>query len=217
MRHATYLINRVATRSLEGKTPYEALRTRKPNLSHLKVFGCVCYGRTEAAGRKKFDDRSRVLVHLGTEPGSKAYRLLDPSTKRVVVSRDVIFEEEKEWNWNHTTQAISNDSEEFTVYVNRLSNGSGDTTSEVDDTANDPAFVEDEDDETDDEEEEESSHPQTRDHLVSPQSHRTLMITFSSQKLKEKKPKCISSRKLSTAYVKHRGHGASSLTRSCVD
>ena len=100
IRHATYLINRVATRSLDRKTPYEALKGRKPNLSHLKVFGCVCYARTETAGRRKHDDRSRVLVHLETEPGSKAYRLVDPPSKRIVVNRDVIFEENKKWKWN---------------------------------------------------------------------------------------------------------------------
>ena len=66
IRHATYLINRVGTRTLVGKIPYEALKNRKPNLSHLKVFGCMCYARTETAGRKKLDDRSRSLVHLGT-------------------------------------------------------------------------------------------------------------------------------------------------------
>ena len=35
VRHATYLINRLATRSLKGNTPYEALRDKKPNLDHL--------------------------------------------------------------------------------------------------------------------------------------------------------------------------------------
>lgn len=96
-RQSTYLINRVATRSLDGKTPYEALRSIIPNLTHLRVFGCVFYARTEAAGRKKLDDKSRVLVHLGTEPGSKAYRLLDPTSKRIIVSRDLVFDEVKEW------------------------------------------------------------------------------------------------------------------------
>ena len=30
----------------------------------------------------------------------KGYRLFDPVAKRVVVSRDVIFEEEKQWDWD---------------------------------------------------------------------------------------------------------------------
>ena len=51
----------------------------------------------ELKPRKKLDDRSSALVHLGTEPESKAYRLLDPTSKRIVVSRDVVFEEDKKW------------------------------------------------------------------------------------------------------------------------
>lgn len=39
-------------------------------------------------------------MHLGTEPGSKAYRLLDPTSMKIIVSQDVIFDEEKEWSWN---------------------------------------------------------------------------------------------------------------------
>ena len=101
VRHATYFINMIATRSLVGKTPYEALRSRKPNLGHVRIFGCVCYARTEAAGRRKLDDHSRTLVHLGTKPGSKAYCLLDPTSRRIIVSRDVVFDEEKESNWKN--------------------------------------------------------------------------------------------------------------------
>lgn len=93
--HATYLINRIVTRSLNRQTPYEALRLKKPTVEHLKVFGCVCYARTEAVGRRKLDDRSRALVHLGTEPGLKAYHLLDPVSKKIIVRRDVVFDEGK--------------------------------------------------------------------------------------------------------------------------
>ncbi|KAG7553438.1 GAG-pre-integrase domain [Arabidopsis thaliana x Arabidopsis arenosa] len=102
VRHATYLINRVATRTLEDKTPYEAFKGKKPNILHLKIFGCIGYAKTETQHLKKLDDRSKALVHLGTEPGSKAYKLLDPARRRIVVSRDVVFDEKRGWNWNHS-------------------------------------------------------------------------------------------------------------------
>ena len=57
VRHATYLINRSATRTLISKTPYEMFRGSKPNISHVKVFGCIGYARIEAPHKKKLDDR----------------------------------------------------------------------------------------------------------------------------------------------------------------
>lgn len=99
VRHSTYLINRISTRALDGQTPYEALKGRKPNINHLRIFGCLCYAKVEKIKLRKLDDISRVLVHLGTEPGSKAYRLLDPTTKSIKVSRDVVFDETKGWKW----------------------------------------------------------------------------------------------------------------------
>ena len=91
IRHTTYLINRVATRSLNAQTPYEVFKGRKPSVKHLRVFGCIGHTKIDAPHLRKLDDMSRVLIHLGTEPGSKAYRLLDPTTKRIVVSRDVVL------------------------------------------------------------------------------------------------------------------------------
>lgn len=133
VRHATYLINRVATRSLDGKTPYEALKGRKPNLSLVKIFGSVCYARTETVGRTKLDDRSKVLVHLGTEPGSKAYGLFDPQSKRVVVSRDVVFEEETKWSWNDKaiTKELDSGELEFNMKGFIYGNNEVGSTSEV--------------------------------------------------------------------------------------
>ena len=119
VRHATYLINRIATRSLDNKTPYEVYRGRKPNLSHLRIFGCIGYAKTEKAGLKKLDDRSRMLVHLGTEPGSKAYRMLNPETRKIIVSRDVIFDESKGWNWNEIS---TEGGEEFVVSLGDFGN-----------------------------------------------------------------------------------------------
>ncbi|XP_070049192.1 uncharacterized protein [Nicotiana tomentosiformis] len=40
---ACYIINRCITRPLVEKTPYELLKERKPNISHLKAFRCKCF------------------------------------------------------------------------------------------------------------------------------------------------------------------------------
>ena len=48
---------------------------------------------------KKLEDRSKKYVYLGTEIGSKAYRLLDPNIGKICVSKDVCFEEDKGWIW----------------------------------------------------------------------------------------------------------------------
>ena len=119
-RHATYLLNRIATRALKDQTPYEVFRGRKPNINHLRIFGCIAYAKNDQKHLRKLDDRSRMLVHLGTEPGSKAYRLLEPETRKIVVSRDVIFDETKGWNWKK--QSTNDEYGEFVVTLGEFGN-----------------------------------------------------------------------------------------------
>lgn len=66
VRHSTYLIIRVGTKTLASQTPYEAYKGRKLSLEHLRIFGSIGYTKTEAPNLKKLDDRSRSLVPLGT-------------------------------------------------------------------------------------------------------------------------------------------------------
>lgn len=82
VRHAVYLLNRVPTKEMTGITPYEAWTGRKPYLEHLRVFGCVAHMKVPSAHTQKLDDRSKVMVYLGVEPGSKAHCLYDPILDR---------------------------------------------------------------------------------------------------------------------------------------
>jgi len=45
------------------------------------------------------------MVFVGYEAGTKGYRVYDPVAKKLHISRDVIFEENKAWDWNKDTQA----------------------------------------------------------------------------------------------------------------
>ena len=89
-----YVLNRSSTKGVKGKTPYKKWNKRKPNVSHLRIFGSLVFVKT--TGRlSKFKDRSKCIVFLGYEAGSKAYRCLDPVTFKIHISRDVIFDEKK--------------------------------------------------------------------------------------------------------------------------
>jgi len=120
VRYITYLINRVGTRVLVAQTPYEVFKGRKPNVEHLCVFGG--YAKIETPHLKKLDDRSRTFVHLGTEPGSKAYRLLGPTNRRIIVSRDVVFDESKRWKWSNLNGENSDNAGMFKVSLEEFGN-----------------------------------------------------------------------------------------------
>lgn len=100
VRNAVYVLNRLPTRALTGITPYEAFTEKKPDVGHLRVFGCLVHMRTPGNQIKKLDDRSIHVVNLGRELGTKGYRLFDPVSGRVYASRDVVFEEAKSWDWS---------------------------------------------------------------------------------------------------------------------
>ena len=50
--------------------------------------------------RTKLDDKSLSCVLLGVSEESKAYRLYDPTSQRIIISQDVVFEEEMNWDWD---------------------------------------------------------------------------------------------------------------------
>ena len=56
------------------------------------------------------------VINLGKEPVIKAYRLYDPKSKRVYVSRDITFEEPKYWSWNNQEGRKSNQLGSFSVH-----------------------------------------------------------------------------------------------------
>ena len=63
---ATYLRNRLPTRSLKNKTPYERWFDRKSDLSRVKVFGCMCYGYiSEVNKRGKLSSKAEKLRFIG--------------------------------------------------------------------------------------------------------------------------------------------------------
>ena len=91
---AAYLRNRVPTRSLKSTTPYEKWFERKPDLSHIRVFGCMCYAYIPEVNKKgKLSNKAEKLRFIGYSLQTKGYCLIDESTSKVLVRRDVICNE----------------------------------------------------------------------------------------------------------------------------
>jgi hypothetical protein len=95
---AVYLLNRSPTRGVEGKTSFEGWYGKKPGVQHLRTFGCLVHVKDTSPNLKKLNDRSRSMIFIGYEPGSKAYRAYNPVSKKVHVSRDIVFDEQASWN-----------------------------------------------------------------------------------------------------------------------
>ncbi|XP_020233029.1 uncharacterized protein LOC109813272 [Cajanus cajan] len=49
--------------------------------------------------RDKLDQKSKVGVFLGYNNNSKGYRIYNPTSKKILVSRNVKFDELSRWNW----------------------------------------------------------------------------------------------------------------------
>jgi hypothetical protein len=63
-----YILNRSPTKALNGRMPYEAWHRCKPTVSHLRVFGCLTFGK-EVGHISKLDDRSTLGVFIGYAEG----------------------------------------------------------------------------------------------------------------------------------------------------
>ncbi|GJY65189.1 putative RNA-directed DNA polymerase [Tanacetum coccineum] len=89
---ATYLINRLPTAVLSGKSPYECVYKTEPNLLHLKTFCYLCF-LTVLNKSDKFGSRADKCVFVGYDFNKKGYKLYNLDQKKFIFSRDVKFYE----------------------------------------------------------------------------------------------------------------------------
>ncbi|KAJ0457905.1 putative RNA-directed DNA polymerase [Helianthus annuus] len=88
---AMYIINRLPSKVIKNKTPYELVWNQRPKYNHLKVFGCLAYYKNNNTKGDKFEARGRPGVFLGYLGGTNGYKVYDMESKKIVISRDVLF------------------------------------------------------------------------------------------------------------------------------
>ncbi|CAH2087744.1 unnamed protein product [Euphydryas editha] len=88
---AVYLQNRILVSALNEKTPFELWTSRKPDISHLRVFGSVVMMHIPKEKRLKWDKKSEKGILVGYSEDVKGYRVYIPRTKVITTSRDVVI------------------------------------------------------------------------------------------------------------------------------
>ncbi|MCH94895.1 copia-type polyprotein, partial [Trifolium medium] len=98
---SVHILNRCPIFAVKDMTLEEAWSGNKPSVRHFKVFGCIAYVHIPDNLRKKLDDKSIVCVHLGLSEESKAYKLYDPIKRKILVRKDVKFDEVNQLDWEN--------------------------------------------------------------------------------------------------------------------
>ena len=90
---ATHLINLLPSVVINWETPYERWKKKEPSYDHLRIIGCLCYGKSSDRRNDKFEGKGIRSILVGYPYGQKGYKLYDLQKGQTYVSRDVVFKE----------------------------------------------------------------------------------------------------------------------------
>ncbi|GKA55230.1 retrovirus-related pol polyprotein from transposon TNT 1-94 [Tanacetum coccineum] len=90
---ACYTQNRSIIRLRHGKTPYELLHDKLPDLSFFHVFGALCYPTNDSENLGKLQLKADIGIFIGYAPTKKAFRVYNRRTRRIIKTIHVDFDE----------------------------------------------------------------------------------------------------------------------------
>nr|GFC34631.1 retrovirus-related Pol polyprotein from transposon TNT 1-94 [Tanacetum cinerariifolium] len=85
--------NRSIIRLRHGKTPYELMHSKLPDLSFFHVFGALCYPTNDSEKVGKLQPKADIGIFIGYAPTKKAFRIYNRRTRRIVETIHVDFDE----------------------------------------------------------------------------------------------------------------------------
>jgi hypothetical protein len=91
---AIYVQNKLSHSALGFKTPEEMFTIKKPEVSHLKIFGCPVFIHIPKEKRNELEPSRKKGIFVGYCEVSKAFRIYIPGHRHIEISRDVTFDEE---------------------------------------------------------------------------------------------------------------------------
>nr|GEV84862.1 hypothetical protein [Tanacetum cinerariifolium] len=81
---ACFTQNRSIIRLRHGKTPYELMHGKQPDLSYFHVFGALCYPTNDGENVGKLQPKADIGIFMGYAPTKKAFGIYNRRTRRIV-------------------------------------------------------------------------------------------------------------------------------------
>ncbi|CAL9245815.1 unnamed protein product [Arabidopsis halleri] len=92
---AVHVLNITPSKAIHNQIPFQLLFQKQPTYEHLRVFGCLCFPNINHSNLTKLSARSTPCLFLGYPSQHRGYRCMDLKTRKIIISRHVIFDETK--------------------------------------------------------------------------------------------------------------------------
>lgn len=89
-----YIQNRSPHATLENITPKESFSWIRPDLSHLRIFGCLVYIHIPKEKRSKLEPSRKKDIFVGYSETTKGFIVYILGKSSIEIRRDVQFDEE---------------------------------------------------------------------------------------------------------------------------
>ncbi|KAK4838849.1 hypothetical protein QYF36_016968 [Acer negundo] len=103
---ACYIGNRVFLKPSTRQTSYELWRGRKPNVSYFHTVGSKCYILNDRDHLVKFDAKSDDGIFINYALNSRAYRVFNLKTRRIMESSNVVINDTRLKFNDHEEQIV---------------------------------------------------------------------------------------------------------------
>nr|GEY44041.1 hypothetical protein [Tanacetum cinerariifolium] len=90
---ACFTQNRSIVRLCHGKTPYELMHSKQPDLLFFHVFGALCYPTNDSENIGKLQPKADIGIFIGYAPTKKAFRIYNRRTRHIMETIHVDFDE----------------------------------------------------------------------------------------------------------------------------
>jgi hypothetical protein len=97
-RTTVYVKNKLSHSALGFKTPENMFSEKKPEVSHLKIFGCLVFVHVPKEKRTKLDPSGKKGIFVGYCEVSNAFRIYIPGYHHIEIRRDLTFDEDASLN-----------------------------------------------------------------------------------------------------------------------